>query len=105
MEHILVIDDEVSFCDTLRDILEEARYRVTCLHSALDGLAFVEKNPDALGAILLDIKMPGMSGMDLLPQLTHRFPAIPVIMLSGMGSVDTAVQAMQLGAQNFLEKP
>jgi len=105
VKHILVVDDEESFCDTLRDILEEAQYRVSIAHAAVDALAFVEQNHEALDVILLDIRMPGMSGLDLLPQLAHRFPEIPVIMLTGIGTVDTAVKSMQLGAQNFLEKP
>lgn len=105
MEHILIIDDEVSFCETVQDILEDAQYRVSMVHSGNEGLSFVERNADTIDVILLDIRMPGMSGLDVLPMLTRLHPRIPVIMLSGVGNVETAVQAMQRGATNFLEKP
>ena len=104
-EHVLVIDDEVSFCDTLRDILEDAHFKVSTVYSGNEGLNFVERNKDSVDAVLLDIRMPGMSGLDVLPLLTRGYPSIPVIMLSGVGNVETAVQAMQSGATNFLEKP
>ncbi len=105
MEHILIVDDEPSFCDTVRDILEDAHFRVSVVNSGNEALSFVARNHESLDGILLDIKMPGMSGLDVLPQLTRAYPAIPVIMLSGAGTVETAVRAMQTGAQNFLEKP
>ena len=105
MAHILVVDDEISFCETLRDILEDAQYKVSLVNSGLEALSFAEANHDSIDAILLDINMPGMSGLDVLPSLTHRYPEIPVIMLTGIGTVETAVKCMQMGAQNFLEKP
>jgi DNA-binding NtrC family response regulator len=105
VEHILIVDDEPSFCETVRDILEDANYQVSIVHSGNEALAFVTRNHDTLDGVLLDIKMPGMSGLEVLPQLTRTYPSLPVIMLSGAGTVDTAVTAMQLGAQNFLEKP
>jgi len=105
MEHILVVDDEASFCETLRDILQEAQYKVSYVQSGHDALTFAEKHHADIDLILLDIRMPGISGLDVLPQITNHYPEIPVIMLTGIGTVDTAVKAMQLGAQNFLEKP
>jgi DNA-binding NtrC family response regulator len=102
---ILVVDDEVDFCETLRDVLEDANYAVCTVHTGQDALAEVALRKGDIGAILLDIRMPGMSGMEVLPRLTKEYPRIPVVMLTGVGTVDLAVQAMQLGAQNFLEKP
>lgn len=104
---ILVIDDEKNIRRTLRMVLESEDYQVLEAGSAEDGLKLVEENP--IDCILLDLKLPGMSGLDFLARLREihgadNFP-LPIIVISGHGTVSDAVQATRLGAFDFLEKP
>lgn len=100
---ILVVDDEQEIRDTLRMILQYAKYDV---HSTSDGpsaLAQLESAPHDL--VLLDIKMPGMDGMEVLRTIRENDPDLPVIMISGHGTIETAVEATRMGAFDFLQKP
>lgn len=100
---VLVIDDERAIVQSMTMILEYAGFNVI---EALDGLSgihqFQRNKPDA---VFLDIKMPGMDGLEVLQQLQNLDSATPVIIISGHGSVDTAVQTTKLGAFDFIEKP
>jgi len=103
---VLVIDDEKNIRRTLRMVLESEDYEVLDSPSAEEGLKCLKANP--VHAILLDLKLPGMSGLDALSQLQSDTPGetiLPVIVISGHGSVGDAVQATRLGAFDFLEKP
>ena len=100
---ILVVDDEASIRRTLRDILEYEDFEV---EEAVDGKEAVEKlrsNPYDL--VLLDIKMPEVDGMQVLEQMRDIVPEVPAIMISGHGTIETAVEATKLGAFDFIEKP
>jgi DNA-binding NtrC family response regulator len=103
---VLVIDDEKNIRRTLRMVLESEGYEVLDAESAEEGLKVVEEHaPDCL---LLDLKLPGMSGLDALAKLQADEPGetqVPVIVISGHGTVSDAVQATRLGAFDFLEKP
>jgi two-component system, NtrC family, nitrogen regulation response regulator NtrX len=100
---ILVIDDEASIRDTLRMILEYEGYRCLVAATGEEGLAKARsESPDL---VFLDIKMPGMDGLDVLAQLKAQDEALPVVMISGHGTVATAVEATKLGALDFIEKP
>ena len=100
---VLVVDDEKAIRDSLRMILEFEDYRVD---EAADGDAALrrvaERQPDAL---LLDIKMPGLDGLAVLRMLRERGHDVPVLMITGHGDVQTAVEATRQGAFDFLEKP
>ncbi|MCZ7651020.1 MAG: sigma-54 dependent transcriptional regulator [Thermoanaerobaculia bacterium] len=100
---VLVVDDEKAIRDSLRMILEFEDYRVD---DAADGDAALrlvaERKPDAL---LLDIKMPGLDGLAVLRMLRERGYDVPVLMITGHGDVQTAVEATRQGAFDFLEKP
>ena len=100
---VLVVDDEKAIRDSLRMILEFEDYRVD---EAADGDAALrlvaERKPDAL---LLDIKMPGLDGLAVLRMLRERGYDVPVLMITGHGDVQTAVEATRQGAFDFLEKP
>jgi two-component system, NtrC family, nitrogen regulation response regulator NtrX len=103
---ILVIDDEKNIRRTLRMVLESEDYRVFDAGSAEEGLKILEL--ETIHGLLLDLKLPGMSGLDALAklhQMTPAGPPIPVIVISGHGTVSDAVQATRLGAFDFLEKP
>jgi two-component system nitrogen regulation response regulator NtrX len=100
---ILVIDDEVGIRDTMRMILEYEGYECLLAPTGQEGLAIVER--EAPDLVFLDIKMPGMDGLDVLGRLKSLNDAIPVVMISGHASISDAVQATRLGAVDFIEKP
>lgn len=103
MSRILVIDDERSIRNTLKDILEYEKYEVDL---AEDGNKGVEKVKGAeYDIVLCDIKMPGMDGIETLEKLTLLAPDTPVVMISGHGNIDTAVDSIKKGAFDFIEKP
>jgi two-component system nitrogen regulation response regulator NtrX len=100
---ILVIDDEAAIRDSLRMILEYEDYRFVGASSGQEGLALIQRERPDL--VLLDIKMPGMDGMEVLRSLRSTDDSLPVVMISGHGTTATAVDAIKSGAADFLEKP
>lgn len=103
MAKILIVDDDKSIRRTLKDILEFEKYEV---EEAEDGLTcLVKVKQDKFDVIILDIKMPKMDGMDAIDRLQEICPDVPVIMISGHGDIDTAVEAVKKGAFDFLSKP
>jgi two-component system nitrogen regulation response regulator NtrX len=103
MSRILVIDDERSIRNTLKDILEYEKYEVELAEDGPKGLEKI-KNGE-FDIVLCDIKMPGMDGIEVLDKLTELSSDVPVIMISGHGNIDTAVEAIKKGAFDFIEKP
>lgn len=103
MSKILVIDDERSIRNTLKDILEYEKYEVDLAEDGKKGLEMVKQTEYDI--ILCDIKMPGMDGIEVLEQLSTLAPDSPVVMISGHGNIDTAVESIKKGAYDFIEKP
>lgn len=103
MAKVLITDDEGSIRRTLREILEFEKYDVDEAADGLDCLSKVKKT--TYDVILLDIKMPKMDGMETLERLQELAPDTPVIMISGHGTIDTAVEAVKKGAFDFIAKP
>jgi len=98
-----IIDDDDAVRDSLEFLLRAASIEVRTYESAT---AFLEAVPDgASGCILTDVRMPGMSGVDLLRQLKACGSTVPVIVMTGHGDIQLAVEAMKIGASDFLEKP
>src|SRR5919112_1832987 len=100
---ILVIDDESAIRDSLRMILEYEDYDFVGAASGPDGVAAVKR--DSPDLVLLDIKMPGMNGLETLAEIRKVDEALPVAMMSGHGTITDAMQATRLGAFDFIEKP
>jgi len=100
---ILVIDDEAAIRDSLRMILEYEHYEFIGAASGPDGLAIIRRDPPDM--VLLDIKMPGMNGLETLAEIRKVEEPLPVAMISGHGTITDAVQATRLGAFDFIEKP
>ncbi len=100
---ILVVDDEASIRSSLRMILQHAGYMFLEAASGQDALERV--STDAPDVMILDVKMPGMDGLEVLEVLRRQGVAVPVLVVSGHGDIETAVRATKLGAFNFIEKP
>ena len=100
---ILVIDDDAAIRDSLRMTLEYNGYEFVGAATGPEGLALAER--EAADLVLLDIKMPGMDGMDVLTRLRSMDETVPVVMISGHGTTTTAVEAIKRGATDFLDKP
>lgn len=102
-EKILITDDEKSIRNALREILEFENYSVIEAENGEQALQAIEKeNPDL---VMLDIKMRGMDGIEVLEKIKESKPELPVIMISGHGNIKIAVEATKIGAFDFLEKP
>src|SRR6202171_5773440 len=100
---ILVIDDEAAIRDSLRMTLEYEGYEFVGAATGQEGLALVERElPDL---VLLDVKMPGMAGLEVLGRLHSMMESLPVVMISAHGTPSSAVDAIRRGATDFLEKP
>ena len=103
MAHLLIIDDENPIRTSLREILEYEGHKVSEAGTGMDGILAATKT--AHDAIFCDVKMPQMDGLDVLDMLAKKNVPTPVIMISGHGTVDTAVVALKKGAYDFIQKP
>ncbi len=101
--HILVIDDESGICEGCRLSLGDLGHRVTICPTGLLGIKALEEAPPDL--LLLDMKLPDLHGIKILEMVQARAPGIPVIVMTGFASVENAVEAMKLGAVDYLSKP
>ena len=101
--NVLIVDDEKDFVEMFGLRLEEAGERV---HRAYSGRECLEKLANEnIDVVVLDIKMPGMDGIETLQEIKKRYPIVEVIMLTGHGTIQTAVEGMKLGAYDYLLKP
>jgi two-component system nitrogen regulation response regulator NtrX len=102
-EYILIVDDEPAIQKALRDVLEDEGYRVSLAGSGADALKAVADEPPDL--VFLDIWMPRMDGLETLAELKRLRPDAIVVVISGHGTIETAIKATRLGAWDFIEKP
>jgi two-component system response regulator AtoC len=100
---ILIVDDDASLRESLELVLSAEGYETVCVADAAAALRQLEAAPPEL--VLCDLRMPGMDGMELLPQLVRRLPEATVILMSAYGTADLAVEAIQRGAYDYLAKP
>jgi len=103
MTRILVIDDERSIRNTLKEILEYEKFEVEVAEDGFEALEKMEKTRFDL--VLCDIKMPRMDGIEVLAKIQEKDPDVTVVMISGHGSIETAVEAIKKGAYDFISKP
>ena len=103
MAHLLLIDDEAPIRASLREILEYEGHQVAEAGTGMDGILAATKT--SFDAIFCDVKMPQVDGLDVLDMLAKKQVASPVIMISGHGTVETAVDALKKGAYDFIQKP
>lgn len=100
---VLFVDDEQIVLDSARKLLRKESFQLETAPSATDGLALLEKG--GIQVVLTDLMMPGMDGMEFLQHLKQKWPAIPVVMVTGYATISTAMQAMKLGAFDYIAKP
>jgi DNA-binding NtrC family response regulator len=103
MAKILVIDDERAIRNSLKEILEYEKHEVSEAPDGMEGLKLVER--EKFDLIFCDIKMPKMDGIEVLEKLQERQPDVPVVIISGHGNIDTAVEAIKKGAFDYISKP
>lgn len=100
---VLVIDDEENIRKTLHGVLSDEGYRVYGAETAEEGIQVLTRA--LVDCVLLDVWLPGMDGLEALRRIRETYPLLPVIMISGHGTIDTAVKAVKSGAFDFIEKP
>ena len=100
---ILVVDDDAEMRELVHDVLEGLGHQVTMAGGGQEALKLLAEQDFAV--VLTDLRMKGMPGTELLVEIRHLYPDIGVILMTGFGSVDTAVEAMKRGASDYLTKP
>jgi DNA-binding NtrC family response regulator len=100
---ILVVDDEMIVCESCKRILEEEEYEVEVALSGKE--AFDKMKENSFDIVITDLKMPGIDGMEVLKTFRKEYPDTIVIMITGFSTVETAVEAMKLGAFDYIPKP
>ena len=100
---LLIVDDEVEICDFLRSFFEERSYQVKGVTSGEEALKVVEEFKPHV--VLLDIKMAGMDGIQVLKKLKAKFPRIKVIMVTALETRDKIEECLRFGADNYITKP
>lgn len=103
-DYIMLVDDEVPFVETMTKRLDKRGLRVISAHSGQEALDFLGEER-GIDVIILDVKMPGMDGIETLKEIKIRHPLKEVIMLTGHATVETAIEGMKLGAFDYLMKP
>lgn len=101
---VLLVDDETSFLKIMQKRLGVKNLEVLIADSGEGGLEVLEQNDD-VDVVILDVKMPGMDGMQTLNEMRRRFPLTEVVMLTGHATVETAIEGMKQGAFDYLMKP
>jgi len=101
--HIFFLDDEPMIREVVKETLEESDFKTSCFSSPIECLAQLRSKKCDL--LITDLKMPEKDGIELLVDVNHLAPWVPVLMITGYGDVPTAVKAMKAGAVDFIEKP
>ena len=103
--NLLLVDDETGFLEAMKRRLTKREFAVETAESGAAALALIAEKPDTIEVIVLDVKMPGMDGVETLEEIKRKFPLIEVIMLTGHATVESAIDGMKKGAFDYLMKP
>ena len=101
---VLLVDDEVPFVEAMTRRLERRNVRILAAHSGPEALRVLGEHK-GVDVVILDVKMPGMDGIETLREIKREHPLVEVIMLTGHATVETAIEGMKLGAFDYLMKP
>ncbi len=101
---VLLVDDEVPFVETMTKRLTKRNLRVITAFSGEEALKTLDKNRNT-DVVILDVKMPGMDGLETLEKIRKSFPLTEVVMLTGHATIESAIEGMKLGAFDYLMKP
>ncbi len=101
---ILLVDDEVPFVEAMSRRLKKREIDILTAFSGTEALDILESD-GSVEAVILDVKMPGMDGIETLGEIRKRFPLVEVIMLTGHATIETGIEGMKLGAFDYLMKP
>ena len=102
--NVLLVDDEVSFVESFSERLELRDFEISKAFSGQEALELLEKNKN-IEVVILDVKMPGMDGIETLAEIKSKYPLVEVMMLSGHADVESAIEGMKQGAFDYLMKP
>ena len=102
--NVMLVDDEVPFVEAMSKRLSRRKINVTSAFGGAEGIKALVENP-GIDVVVLDVKMPGMDGIETLREIKRNFPLVEVIMLTGHATVETAIEGMKLGAFDYLMKP
>ena len=101
---VLLVDDEAPFVETMTKRLSKRDLKIITAYSGEEALEILSKNRNT-DVVILDVKMPGMNGIEALEKIRKQFPLTEVIMLTGHATVESAIEGMKLGAFDYLMKP
>jgi len=104
MAKVMLVDDEVPFVETMTKRLKKRDVEVYSAFSGMEALDALADNP-GVEVVILDVKMPGMDGIDTLKEIKRLYPLAEVVMLTGHATVESAIEGMKLGAFDYLMKP
>ena len=103
MARILITDDDESSCELFAEVLEREGYRVDQVQTGADALARLRERLHDL--LLVDVRMPGMTGLEVTRAVRKEYPYLPILVMTAFGSMETAVEAIREGAFDFISKP
>lgn len=101
---IILVDDETEFIDTISKRLQKRGLKVLEANSGGEAMDIIEEN-QKIEVMILDVKMPGMNGLEVLKEMKKQYPLIEVVMLTGHATIESAIEGMKLGAFDYLMKP
>ncbi len=102
---LLLVDDETAFLDAMARRLKKRDYEISTAVSGMDAMEFLSKDGEQVEVVILDVKMPGMDGIETLAEIKRKFPLVEVVMLTGHATVASAIDGMKQGAFDYLMKP
>ena len=102
---LLLVDDESAFLDAMARRLKKREFDVLTAASGMEALEVLSDNGEKIEVVILDVKMPGMDGIEALAEIKRKFPLIEVVMLTGHATVASAIDGMKQGAFDYLMKP
>ncbi len=103
--NMLLVDDEIGFVETITKRLKKRKFNIQTAHSGMEAMKRLEENGDKTEVVVLDVKMPGMDGIETLAEIKRKYPLKEVIMLTGHATVSSAIEGMKKGAFDYLLKP